>query len=428
VRRVRPEAREAARGPFAEIQATARALWGGVDAKRTAFGKTKIGDAASTVPEQLTEQVLPKLSDISADVGAAAQRIEQLRRFLKFAASRPRVARMQWSSLEADLRPGHARKNADGDVFIETVCFLTEKTKDEAAPENGSGGRKEPAKETPRILLNYHGTIFDHRHLIVGQLPRPNLFPCVFVRPDDLDWWFPQKIIRIKQTGGVAFVCHARFGNPGALGHIAQKSILWSGKLLVHAFESEPPEVKQVLSSADLDELVATCGSAAHHGPVPITRHDPSLKAVVETPGKGEVPVVVTSMHVIHGDFPMVLSWEGTSPVSFEVRQTPRDHVVAEGAVSPGTHVKIVGKGTRVSPAEDLKVVELAGDGIYRVRSWANRKPVLDPGLEFWLLIGKEYRRSAASGSSEGKVQRKVPPPFEKRAGPLRRRVVPAGD
>lgn len=241
----------------------------------------------------------------------------------------------------------------------------------------------------------------------------------MFVRPDDIDLWFPQEVIHIKEPGGVAFVCHARFGNPGALGHVAQKGILWCGKLLVHAFRLQPRRevLRAVLSPAQLDELVEACASVAHHGPVPITRHDPPLTARIDTAGKAETSTIVSSTHVVHGEFPLILSWAAERPFSFEVRQTPRDEVVAEGDLSPGTRVKVVRKGTYAPPGKDLKIVELAEDGIYRVRSWADRNPVLGPALEFWLLIGKEYRRSATSSSGKRKPSR----PFKKQSTPSRR-------
>jgi len=193
------------------------------------------------------------------------------------------IAHLQWSSVEAYLGPGHARLTGDRQRMVATVCYLTGKgigavTIEHAAPETSpTPDSDRTPTQRPRILLNYHDNIYDHRHLILGQLPRQELFPTVFVKPQDLELWFPQDVIRLKDLGGTAFVCHGRFGNPDGIGHSGQGS-LWVGQVLVHAFQSPPDKdrLRNPLSDDELRELVESCGSEAKRGPFEIRRHLPS--------------------------------------------------------------------------------------------------------------------------------------------------------
>jgi hypothetical protein len=109
--------------------------------------------------------------------------------------------------------------------------------------------------------------------------------------------------------------------------------------------------------------------------------------------GRGEDPrqnVTLRSTQVVKCSFPIDLSWNGNVLVSYEFRRMPYDVIEWDGDISPGKLVRIVAKGSDLAPppqsAGGSETIELSS-GIYRVRSWAHRKPVLDP-LEFWLEIG----------------------------------------
>jgi len=83
----------------------------------------------------------------------------------------------------------------------------------------------------------------------------------------------------------------------------------------------------------------------------------------------------------------MTLSWNGNAPVCYEVRRMPHDLIEAEGVIEPKKKVRIVRKGSSKAETNASPSIGLTGSGIYRVRSWATRKPILDAELEFWLEI-----------------------------------------
>ena len=398
---ITPTARVDARAAFVELVTTAHCL-NGDGLKLEAFNETTVGAVLKTLPKRIDDHVLSRFRGITDSPEGVNARIVDLRAFLDFAQGTG-MARMKWSSLRARFRDSRAAQTRDNPRDISTVCHLLKKEIDQVSELRAATASapvpSPPAVLTPpmsKILLNLHENIYDHRHLIVGQLPHSELFPHVFVWADDLDRWFPQEVIRVKEPG-VAFVCHARFGNPDGIGHARQRAFPWLGKVLVYGLRLEPDRerLREPFSENQLDEFVAAHGAAAKAGPFPVKRHEPSLSATIATDGDRKDPSVLRSTQVIKCAFPFSLSWNANSIVSYEFRRMPFDVIDADGDVAPGTRLQVVRRSASAgsSPASDaVQAIELSADGIYRVRSWTNRKPILDPGLEFWLEISEAYR------------------------------------
>jgi hypothetical protein len=399
------EARRAAKVALADLMTTALVLKCGPRAKsvrREDFGRTFIAEVGAALEPRGTDDVVAWFSGIVDGKDLVQDRIDRLRAFHDFARLKD-IANQQWSSLEHKLgRKRNVQSTGDSARLIATVSHLVGKDIDaittdhmvlEGTPVPGAGGSQAPSTDAARILLDYHETIYDHRHLIVGELQLPRseseLFPCVFVRPDNLGLWFPQDVVRLKEGGGTAFVCHARFGNPDGIGHEAQRGSTWRGVVVVYALRAKPDKdrLKNPLTDSALEDLVASCGLVAKRGPFPIKRIVPLVDVVVEAGGERGGPSTFTSAQVTKCRFPVTISWNCDVEVSFELRQMPRDTIVAGGDVPPRGKVRVLPKGAQPVTARDVRVIELEGPGLYRVRSWLIRKPVLDAELEFWLDI-----------------------------------------
>jgi hypothetical protein len=336
------------------------------------------------------------------------QRVECFRSFLAF-ATKTRIGNVQWASLAARLQ-----RIRPSDKTLEFAAHLAGVEVDKKTmivpigPEATSEGA---AAVGNCLLVDWHKKIDDHRQIVLGQNPRPGLFPAVFVYSDDLKCWYPQlDVIQLDKPGGMAWVCHCRFGNPHGIGHQSDQVtniFPWHGEIRAYALSVKPdPPPPAVLTGAQLDEWVHRHLPFCPPEKLTVLRDEPPIVSIEirsgkDTKGKGKKGKGKKGTKDTRewslrppeyvGTFPLDLHWRARHTFHLEIRKAPADDIAFEGDfLEQNGRMRILENDSTVKVPDGFKRVALPGYGLYRLRYWGERKPFLDQELEVWLRIRAE--------------------------------------
>lgn len=350
------------------------------------------GDAADRRDFLSREVDADLLSDIDPDVAQPAPaQIDCLRSFLTFAKEADLVG-LKWSTVQGYLFPKHPCNDRTLQLVshllrppdVEALTTLTSSPSTAADPHASTGG----------LLIDWHERIDDHRQVILGQLPRANSFPAVFVFSADRKQWYPQHdLVRLGEPGGLAFVCNARFGNPHGIGHVPppdEDKFPWKGKVRVYALASKPKKdekIPAVLTDDELKKWVERFGEADSKE-IPVTRDWPLIASIVVEGDRNRAAWTFRPPECVRRSFPLNLSWQTHGTVFYEIRKAPTDEVVVpDGSVRGELKMQIVDKASTEPVPPGVRRVGLPGVGIYRLRYWGMRKSFLDQETELWFEI-----------------------------------------
>jgi hypothetical protein len=223
-------------------------------------------------------------------------------------------------------------------------------------------------------------TTFDHRVVVLGQLPERGLHAAVFVQPKAFraDQWWPQNHeLQPDPRAGLAFMVAVHLGNPQ--GQHQEIELPHDYEVLVYAVREQWCDGTTPLSRKSLEARVKELGLLQSKS-CTITRN-PSFEDVSLThqgkPARHDHPAVLRVRA------PVTISWRGLLEEGrLEIRHAFRDMLCEQRNVKSG--VKLVLPGGRKRSKNDIA---LPSASTYRVRLYPPRRPFFDALYEWWLDI-----------------------------------------
>jgi hypothetical protein len=248
---------------------------------------------------------------------------------------------------------------------------------------NPSAGALAPAKSPSARTVAFHvdcpDIFFDHRLVLVGQLPREGLVPAVVVQPQDgTRLWYPQaSAICVKQ----AFAALVHIGNPFGIGHLQDPPFPVEARIRIYVLSAPVdlgpnPIAGRVLTNKLRNAVVGRPWSKT------VTRPSTGMRSlqVLDEQGRVDPP----GPQILRCKAPVALRWEGDSNARVEVRSAIRDVRRFDLAVTNGL---VLTRGAR-NPWPELRAVKLPRSGLYRIKVYAaGWRTFVDPLHEWWLDI-----------------------------------------
>jgi hypothetical protein len=304
-------------------------------------------------------------------------------------------ATVSWGILRQRLR--HARlpnsRHAESIVGLsklllggEIADITTEVAPRALAPLGPPGEVTSARTHIANLEVNCPQTVYDHRIVIIGQLPMPGLFPAVFVQPrDGSREWYPQCGPHNPLQAQSAFACLAHFGNPDGIGHV--KALPLTLDVRVYALGSKWTHGSGRLDVHKLDECVGQLGMVTMRS-FEVTRQQSGVNRVTVSHRKGTLP---PDCRVSACVAPVRFRWRGDGSAFIDVRLGTGDDQVCYESVASGViltlpdrkeppHKRILRRGQPV-------VLRLPAGGLYRVRLYPQQWTFIDPRYEWWLDI-----------------------------------------
>jgi hypothetical protein len=263
----------------------------------------------------------------------------------------------------------------------------------------------------PVIMARCRRTATDHRVVVVGQLPSPNLHAVVFVRAGDRSGiWFSQEEPLRVQDGGTAFCAYIYLGNPAGIAHQSagqlRKPLRYDVQIFAlrnrwsHGRLSLTAQQRRRL----LDPCEVVCKWPVDRESHQITRERQAIRnLVLSHAGAEAVPINLPVRFDCIA--PVTLTWAERGRVDFEIRLAENDKSVFRDPVRvDGDGVVLtMATGKRFRNAQH-QVIELPKPSLYRIKLREEKRVFLDPFFEIWLEItapGRSKRGGSKTPSAE---------------------------
>lgn len=283
-----------------------------------------------------------------------------------------------WDALRLLLSRASDLKTGTRDATLRLASRLTGWSETDLVTADRPPSTLPPSsrRRVSRIKLSCPKTIYDHKTIILGELPAGECWPLVLVHPlDGGDEWYPQLNLLHK---GQAFACHARFGNAHGVGQRRPPPLGF--ELRVCAVQTPWPYKDEVCPSSEISRILEQLQVLAQES-MQITRH-PSVAGVVLTQEGQSIQLSPPS--VVPCQAPVTLSWQNENlPTIAEVRSAVSDRLVDSKAVVGSLVLAL--DASQATTHESVFVLD--GPGLYRVRIHSGRLTFLDPSNEWWLEI-----------------------------------------
>ncbi len=307
-----------------------------------------------------------------------------------------RAGEVQYGALIAWLKRLGKPQHSDPAHAVELVAHLLGVASDdpslttavspasaiEAGPKRGA--RLESARGA--LVVNCPSVIFDHRFVVVGELPDDDLFPAVLLCPrDGTGFWYPQVGRHNPLRARRAFSCFVRLGNPGGIWHA--KPLPLDARLRVLALRhewredwservDEPTLDRRLLDLEVIAEKDCMVSRASLEPLTPSLRDQGPFRAT---------PLSFVEPCALACTAPVSLTWSGGAAF-LEIRSGSGDRPLFAGTAASGVTLVLPGASSTVPEAS--LVFELEGPGQYRVRLHPAAWSFVDPPYEWWLEIG----------------------------------------
>jgi hypothetical protein len=241
-----------------------------------------------------------------------------------------------------------------------------------------------PPSGDPQLEVNCPSTHSDHRLVIVGQLPRAQLFAAVFVSPQhDPETWYPQSDPDPIRAG-VAFACHASLGHPHGIGHTTDPPLPVRCELRIYALERRWAHGRNAVKTSDLEAMIGQLGVVAMRGQS-VTRSAAEIENAVIADSTGTISFGIRG--VVRCSSPVTLTWKGGGGRAQVFRLGRPDQLVFQDVVANRLVLDLEHPGPGVGgSARD--VIGLPAPGLYHVKLYSLRRSFLDPHHELWLDVG----------------------------------------
>jgi len=303
-------------------------------------------------------------------------------------AGRPRE--VQYGALIGWIKRLGKPDRSDPQHAIEFVAHLLGLSPDDealttTAPSSGTEGSRRVSSSDEVFPVNCPSVVHDHRFVVLGELPRPNLHPVVILQPHDgTGFWYPQVARHNPLKAGRAFSCFARLGNPGGIWHTkklpldATVRVLalrkewradWSARLgeaeLAQRLEAlgVVAEKECFVSRASVELLEPTLRDRGRFEGQPLSFHEPRAETCVA---------------------PVTIEWKGGAAY-VEIREGSGDKLLYAGTAASGACLVV--RGGKAPPPDANVILELDQPGQFRMRLYPAVWSFVDPPYEWWLNI-----------------------------------------
>jgi hypothetical protein len=250
------------------------------------------------------------------------------------------------------------------------------------------------ATSEPVLLAKCRDTTVDHRAIIVGQLPSPNLHAIVFVRPADRSGvWFSQEAPLRLEDGAGAFAAYAYFGNPSGIAHRkrGQLNDPLRYDVQIFALRKRWSYGRRALSERQRNRCLAVCEVVckwpADRECHQVRRERQAVRdLILSHAGAANIPVNLP----VHFDCvaPVTLTWAERASVNVELRLGRNDESVLSDSdpINCSGLILELPRGKRIQK-DGHRRIEVPMPGLYRVKLRHERRVFLDPFFEIWLQI-----------------------------------------
>lgn len=233
--------------------------------------------------------------------------------------------------------------------------------------------------------VNCPSVVHDHRFVVLGQLPRPNLHPLVVLKPEDgTGLWYPQIGKHNPLRAGRAFSCFVRLGNPGGIWHT--KKLPLDAKVRVFALENAwKADWTQRMNNAELEERLGELGVTAENESFVSRVSIELLEPTLHDHGRFEgSPLSFDEPRARTCVAPLTLGWKGGAAY-VEIREGSGDRLLYGRTAASGA--TLVLRGGKAPPPNASVIFELDKPGKYRLRLYPAVWSFVDPPYEWWLEV-----------------------------------------
>jgi len=231
---------------------------------------------------------------------------------------------------------------------------------------------------------------YDHRVVVLGQLPERDLHAAVFVQPAEFSHWWPQHGERQPDPrAGLAFMVSVHLGNPQD--QRQEIKLPYDFDVNVYAVRKPWDKGSDPRTLSDIEALVKDLGLVAARSCR--IRREPGFKAVsVAHSGKGSK---FNHPAIIPVRAPVTITWRGDIKVGeLEIRRGFRDFVQAREEVRSGVTLTLSPaldgskkRSDRPASTKPVGKIALPEADTYRVRLYPPKRPFVDALYEWWLDI-----------------------------------------
>lgn len=247
-------------------------------------------------------------------------------------------------------------------------------------------------RSTPRASSQYESfevncpsVVYDHRFVVLGELPGNELHPLVLLQPQDgTRLWYPQVARHNPLRAGRAFTCFVRLGNPNGIWH--SKKLPLDGKVRVLALQKAwRPDWSRRMNELELGQQLGELGVVAEKEFFVSRTAVDLLAPVLHDRGRFESsPLGFEEPKAEHCVAPLTIAWKGGAAY-IEIREGRGDRLLYSGSAASGA--TLVVRGGRAAPSNATVLFELDEPGEYRLRLYPSVWSFVDPPYEWWINI-----------------------------------------
>jgi len=241
------------------------------------------------------------------------------------------------------------------------------------------------AQQDSKFEVNCPSVVHDYRFVVVGELPRPDLHPAVFVQPQDgTGYWYPQVARHNPLRAGRAFACFVQLGNPVGIWHVKRPPL--DAKVRVFALENAwSTDLSERLHDEELTKQTALLGVVGEKDTLTCRiSTDPLAPSLRDSAAFAEHPIMHHEPRAIFCAPPLILDWKGGATY-VEIRDGEGDQLLFQGTAAPGMMLTLRAQDQPADPT--VVLYEFVERGRYRVRLYPGIKSFVDPMYEWWIEL-----------------------------------------